>query len=95
MRSKSALEKVKELIKNLEEADYVVNGYPVPKPIVEAILTMPKKGRQLSYAEARAKQTAPCIKGFQLDTEPLEESIVEWAQRNGYYIEFEEGELEF
>jgi len=95
VKARPASKKVKALMDYLEGTAYRVMGYDIPKHLVEAIFRMPKVGKRLSYSQARAKQIERCIRDGQVNFDPATENIVSWATRNGYYIEFEEGELEF
>lgn len=91
------MNKVDALMQYLEsqESPYRVLGYSVAKATVERILAMPKIGRKISYGEAREFQILQCLSGGQVDFTPAAQDIVQWAQDNGYFIEFAEGELEF
>lgn len=91
------MNKVDALMQYLDsqESPYRVLGYSVAKSTVERILAMPKVGTKITYSEARESQILQCLSGGTVDFTPAAQDIVQWAQDNGFYIEFAEGELEF
>ena len=58
------------------------------------IFKMPKVGIRVSFAEAIKERGDACFDGKELVSfEPVEEDLVDWAIRNGRYIEFDEIEV--
>jgi hypothetical protein len=62
--------------------------------LVYRIFAMPKVGIRKSFVEAWDELSEECFDGNDLVSfEPVQQDIVEWARRKGYFIEFDELEV--
>lgn len=65
--------------------------------LVYRILKMPKTGTRRSFVEAFNERMEECFGGEDgrdlISFDPLDQDLVEWAQKKGYYIEFDELEI--
>lgn len=71
-------------------------NYRLTNEEVHAVLKMPKVGKRVCYGEACRLQNEECYdsQGELVSFEPAMRLITTWAQERGYYVEFDEDELE-
>lgn len=82
-------------LKHAHNSDPVDESVGITNKEIYGILRMPHVGRRISYSESSEIRCAECFGGSDLlSFESYEMDIVTWAKSRGYYIEFEDGELE-
>ena len=78
---------------------YIETTDPIPYGArdidIEAVFSMPKVGKRICFGEAW-KMAMEWTARHDLDFAPFQKGpITKWIAEQGYYIEFDDGELEF